>query len=206
MANSNSPQGLLPTRYVDGAMYNGACRAYYVPSTVTHNIFIGDPVLVTGGGDANGVPSLDLAVAGATNYITGAMVGIVSDGGYPGTGAVIGVTRDQPIYHPANTAQYILVADDPTLLFAVQEDSVGGAITAAVGPSSNVNLQAGAGGSTVTGYSSWMLVSAGAAAGNPTYQMRILQGLQEIDNLIGSAYAVWLCKINLHSQLNASGV
>ena len=39
------------------------------------------------------------------------MVGIVA-GGEP----IIPVTRDLTIYHPASTAQYILVADDPDLL------------------------------------------------------------------------------------------
>lgn len=204
-ANANTPHGLLPVRHTDGRFYTSACRAYYVPSTVTHNIFIGDPVLVLGGGDANGIPSVDLATAGATNYITGAMVGIVNQGGIPSIGSVSTVTRDLPVYHQASTTGYILVADDPDLLFNVQEDSVTSTISAANGPSINANLQAGGGGSTTTGYSSWMLVS-NTVANTNTFQMRIIQGVQEIDNVIGQNFAKWLCKINLHSQSNTTGV
>jgi len=205
MANVNSPHGLLPSRYRDGSVYNGACRAYYVPSSVAGNIFIGDPVLVTGGGDANGIPSVGLATAGAGNYITGAMVGIVNQGGIPSIGSVSTVTRDLPIYRQGGISNYILVADDPTLLFNVQEDSVTSTIAAATGPSINANLQAGSGGSTITGYSSWMLVSNTVATTN-TFQMRILQALQEVDNIVGQTFCKWLCQINLHSQLNLTGV
>lgn len=200
MANANNPRGLIPYRRTTGEPYNGAANIYYVPSSVGSAIYVGDPVTyLTNAGDTNtGIPAVTLATAGGSNNILGAMVGIVN-GGDP----VNAITRDLPIYHPASTAQFILVADDPDLLFLVQEDSVGGALPAGAG-NRNANLVAGAG-STFTGYSGWMLDSSTLQTTN-TLQMRIVRALQETDNAVGSNYAKWLCRINLNALLNQTGV
>lgn len=197
MANLNTPFGLWPSKYASGAPYNGAANVYYVPAAYAVNLFLGDPLLPSGTSDANGIPGVTIAVAGATNFLLGPMVGIVNDGD-----PVIAVTRDMPIYHPASTAQYILVADDPNLLFEVQEDAIGGAL-AANDAMANVDLIAGAG-ATATGYSGWLLDSSTAGVG-ATKQMRIMRNLQQVDNAIGAA-SKWLCRINLHSITNPLGV
>lgn len=202
MANANTPRGLVPYKYTWGQPYNGAYNVYYVPSTYATALFIGQPLIATGASDANGIPVVQTASAGATNYILGPMIGIV-DGGAPHV-AEITVTRDLPIYHPASTSQYILVADDPNLLFWVQEDSVGGAIATATSGMKNANLVAG-NGSTVTGYSGWMLDSSSVNTTNDI-QMRIIQALRETDNTPGEDYAKWLVKANLHSMNNLTGV
>lgn len=199
MANANTPRGLVPYKYTSGAPYNGAANIYYVPSSYATALYLGQPLIATGASDANGIPVVQTATAGATNYIIGAMVGIV-DGGDP----VVPVTQGLPVYHPASTSQYILVADDPNLLFWAQEDSVGGAITAATAGTKNIDLVAGAG-STVTGWSGWMLDSSTIGTG-ATLQMRIVSGLQEADNTIGSAYAKWLVRPNLSSYTNTTGI
>lgn len=199
MANANAPRGLVPYRRSTGEPYNGAANVYYVPASVASNIFVGDPVTwLTNSADANGIPGVTLATAGSSNYILGACVGIVNAGEPP-----ITVTRDLPIYHPASTAQYILVADDPDLLYMVQEDSVGGAMVQGA-PGRNVNLEAGSGGSTVTGLSSWMLQSSSLATTN-TLQMKILRMLEQADNAVGTN-AKWLCRINLNALTNTTGV
>lgn len=200
MANANAPRGLVPYCDTNGRLWTGAANLYYIPSTVAVNLFIGDPVLVTGGADANGIPAVDIATAGATNYITGPIVSIVN-GGSPQL-APIPVTQGLPPYHPASTAQYILVADDPNLLFSIQEDSVGGAMAAGAAMA-NADLVAGAG-STTTSQSGWMLDSSTVGTGS-TLQMRVLRLLQQSDNIIG-AYAKWLVRMNLCSQSNPTGV
>lgn len=199
MANANTPRGLIPYKYATGQPYNGAANIYYVPSTYATALYLGQPLIATGASDANGIPVVQTATAGATNYILGPMVGIV-DGGNP----VVTVTQGLPIYHTASTSQYILVADDPNLLFWAQEDSVGGAIDQTASGTKNIDLVAGAG-STVTGYSGWMLDSSTIGTGS-TLQMRIVQGLQESDNTMGSAYAKWLVRLNLSSYRNATGI
>lgn len=202
MANSNSPRGLVPYKYTWGQPYNGAYNVYYVPSTYATALYIGQPLIATGAADANGIPVVQTASAGTGNYILGPMIGIV-DGGAPHV-AEITVTRDLPIYHPASTSQYILVADDPNLLFWVQEDSDGGSIATATSGMKNANLVAGAG-STVTGYSGWMLDSSTINT-TATLQMRIIQALRETDNTPGSTNAKWLVKANLHSMNNTTGI
>jgi hypothetical protein len=199
MANANTPRGLIPYKYATGQPYNGAANIYYVPSNYATALYIGQPLIATGASDANGIPVVQTATAGTGNYILGPMVGIV-DGGDP----VVAVTQGLPIYHPASTAQYILVADDPNLLFVAQEDSVGGAITVATAGTKNIDLVAGAG-SNVTGYSGWMLDSNTVGTG-ATLQMRIVQGLQEADNTMGQDYAKWLVRMNLSSYRNTTGI
>lgn len=199
MANANAPRGLIPYRRYDGSLWNGSANIYYVPSDYATALYIGQPLIATGASDANGIPVVQTATAGATNYMIGSMVGIVN-GGDP----VVAVTRDLPIYHPASTGQYILVADDPNLLFWVQEDSVGGSIAMATAGTKNADLIAGSG-STATGYSGWQLDSSTIGTG-ATLQVRIMRGLQEADNVMASANAKWLVKINLHSILNTTGI
>ncbi len=195
MANANVPRGLIPYRRTTGEPYNGAANIYYVPSSVASNIFIGDPLTyLTSAADANGIPSVTLATAGSSNNILGACVGIVS-GGDP----VIPITRDLPIYHPASTAGYILVADDFDLLYEVQENGNMGAQA----PNRNVNLVSGTG-STVTGYSGWQLNSSTLATTN-TLQMRVIRMLQQADNVAGTN-AKWLCRINLNALTSTTGV
>lgn len=195
MANANVARGLIPYRRTTGEPYNGAANIYYVPASYGSAIYVGDPVTyVTNAGDANGIPAVQLATAGSSNYILGACVGIV-----PGGDPVLPVTRDLPVYHAASTAQYILVADDPDLLYEVQEN---GSMVAGAG-NRNANLVSGAG-STVTGYSGWMLNSSTLNTTN-TLQMRIIRLLQQADNAVGTN-AKWLCRINLHALINSTGV
>jgi hypothetical protein len=195
MANANIARGLIPYRRTTGEPYNGAANIYYVPSAVSSNIFIGDPLTwLTNAADANGIPSVTLATAGSSNNILGAMVGIVS-GGEP----IIPVTRDLNIYHPASTAAYILVADDPDLLYMVQEN---GAMVQGA-PGRNANLVSGSG-STITGYSGWMLNSSTLNTTN-TLQMKIMRMLEQADNAVGTN-AKWLCRINLNALTSTTGV
>ncbi len=199
MANSNTPRGLIPYRYTSGAPYNGSANIYAVASDYATALYVGQPLIATGASDANGIPYVQTATAGGGAYTLGPMVGIV-DGGNP----VVAVTQGLPVYHPASTLQYILVADDPNLLFWIQEDSAGGSIAMATAGMKNADLVAGAG-STVTGYSGWQLDSSTINT-TPTLQMRLISGLQEADNTMASANAKWLVKVNLHSLNNPTGV
>jgi hypothetical protein len=208
MANANIAKGLIPYRRASGEPYNGAANIYYVPASYATSIFVGDPVqIVTASADLQGIPAVQLVTAGngtdtgiATYGLIGAMVGIVA-GGEP----QIAVTRDLPVYHPASTEGYILVSDDPDLLYMVQENgNMGGATPvkgAVPGPGKNVDLVSGAG-STVTGYSGWQLGS--ASLSTTALQMRVLRMLEQADNALGTN-AKWLCRINLNQLTNSTG-
>lgn len=193
MANSNVARGLIPYRYTWGAPYNGAANVYYVPSSYGTALYIGDPVdIKSGSNDTNGLPSVILGTVGSP--FVGVVVGIV-DAGQP----VIAVTRDLAVYHPASTAQYILVADDPNLLFVVQDDASTQATAPNLWAGKNASLVSGSG-STTTGFSGWQLAASTVATTN-TLDVKIVMPLQQADNTIGSAAntnmnAKWLVKFN----------
>lgn len=198
MPNVNMPRGLVPYRHFDGSVWNGSANIYYVPSGAA-NIFLGDPVdIISANNDANGVPAVQVATSGSP--IVGVMCGIV-----PGGDPQIAVTQNMPIYHPTGTAQYILVADDPTLLYMVQDNGGTQATAPNLWAGKNANLVSGSG-STVTGYSGWQL-SAASVAGTNTLDVKIMRPLPEVDNIVSSVAntnmnAKWLVKLNNYRYAN----
>lgn len=186
MANADFARGLIPVRNAGGGVHNNALRAYTAVSTYATALFIGDPVVKSGLADANGRPGCVLATAGATNAITGVVVGF----------------EDVPSmllgYGAASTTRTVLVDDDPNSLFEIQEDAVG-ATTALADIGLNVDLIAAAG-STTTRTSGWMLDSSTKAVG-ATLQLKMVGFQERIDNTPASAKAKVLVKINLHTEV-----
>ena len=191
MANANSPFGLKPVRLASGAPYNGAANRYFVPASDATALFNGDPVIINGSGDTVGVPGAIIATAAGGNRWTGVVVGFE-----PLTTPTIPLG-----YRPASTAGYLLVADDPDLLFEIQEDSGGGAL-AVTDIGLNADLIAGAG-STVTRQSGWQLDTSTKAT-TATLQLRIVGFVQRADNEVG-ANAKILVRNNLPTQTGAAG-
>lgn len=195
MANANIPRGLIPYRMFAGGYYTGAVSVYYVPSSYATALYIGDPVdVISGSNDTIGTPAVQLASVGSP--IAGVMVGII-DGGP--AGAIVSVTQGLPIYHPASTAQYIAVADDPNLLFEVQDDASSQARAPDLWAGRNANLVSGSG-STTTGFSGWQLAASTVATTN-TLDVKIIRPLQQADNTIGTSAntnmnAKWLVRLN----------
>lgn len=177
--------GLKPVRYKDGSVYNGAANVYFVPATDATALFVGDPVIIAGSGDVEGVPTITRAAAG--DRITGVVVGFTSN-----PASTAGSDTAMTVgYRAASTADYVLVADDPTLLFEVTEDAVGGALAVAdIG--NNADLVAG-NGSTYTKLSGYALDSSTKAT--TTAQVRIERLSPVINNVLGSADTVWLVSI-----------
>lgn len=190
MGNPNNPFGMRPIRD-NGTPWSGQGRLVAFPTSQTGNIFVGDPLVPLGGTDALGVPLVGIASAGATDTVLGAFIG-PSNGPQ---GSQTTLTQDLPVYRQASILNYGFVCDDPNQLYAIQEDSVGGAIAAATGGFANGNLVSGAG-STATGLSGWMLDSSTVASGNPTFQIRVVELLRAPDNAIGN-FAIWAVRINL---------
>lgn len=193
MANANVARGLVPYRHFDGSYWNGSANLYFVPSSYATALFVGDPVdVISGSNDANGIPAVQLATVGSP--MIGSVVGIVS-GGSP----VIAVTRDLAVYHVASTAQYLLVSDDPNLLYWVQDDASSQARAPNQWAGRNANLVSGSG-STVTAFSGWQLAASTVNTTN-TLDVKIIRPLDQADNTIGSAAntnmnAKWLVKLN----------
>lgn len=190
MANANTPFGMKPVRYASGAPYNGAANVYYVPASDGTALFFNDPVIIAGTGDANGVPAVTRATAGSAGRITGSVVGFVPS-----------ATLNPYGYRPASTAGYVLVADDPNILFEIQEDAVGGAL-AVTDIGLNADLASGSG-DTNTKQSGFQLDTSTKNT-TATLQLRIEGFQQRADNEVG-ANAKVLVRINLPTQTGAAG-
>lgn len=187
MANTNAPSGFKPVRYASGACYAGAATRYHVPASDGTALYIGDPVIYAGSADANGVPTATKSSVGGR--VTGVVVGIEP------------APNITTLYRPASTAAYVYVADDPNLIFEVQEDAVGGALAAAdVGLNADMILGAG---TAATGMSGTQLDTSTKAT-TATLGWRILGFVQRPDNEIG-ANAKVLVRNNLPTETGAAG-
>ena len=193
MANVDAPSGLAPIGHLLGLNWSARCQMYCIPSTDDTNQFaIGDPVVLAGSADANGVPTITLATAG-TNPVLGC---IVSGAGATLYGGTPGVPAETPILIPATKTRdyYVLVADDPWIIFAIQEDSDGGNIAAAsIGLNANLIASAASNGYV----SGWELDSSSVTSGS-TAQVKILRARQIQGNTLGSANCVFEVLINNH--------
>ncbi len=196
MANINAPAGLVPVRYLNGSKWNGQVRTYYIASTDPNAFAIGDPLVLSGDGDTNGVAGVTLATAGVDHPVLGALAGVSSVGaaGNYGAAGSTGPTNPNTIVVPATklVGYYVLVFDDPNIIYEMQEDSLG-ANLAASDIGTNVNLVSGVNNGFISG---WMLDSnsTGTGAG---LQAKLLQKAQRSDVAIGQ-YCRWDVLINNH--------
>lgn len=191
MANSDNPLGGKPIRHKNGAPYSGSGSLYHVPVTNASELAPGDPVIVTGTADANGIPGVVLATAGATNRVTGFIIGRTN-----GEGTLL---QSDAIALPTLTEGYLLVEDDPDVVFEMQMS----AAFAVTDISNNANLLAGAASSL--GKSGWEVNSTGIAT-TATLQVKILRLVRRADNEVGANAKVEVM-INQHTQnANSLGV
>lgn len=198
MPNSNSPFGLKPVRHLLGLPLNGAVVPMYAPSGYATALFVGDPVIKVANGSnsaaikAPGVgefaigtlPEVNKCTAGATNRITGVIVGFAPDPD--------GLGR---IYRPASTERICYVCVDPFVVFEIQAD---GAIPAA-SMGLNANFIFTQSGSTVTGLSGVELNSATPAV-DATFQMLIQRAVNRADNDTTLTRAKVEVLLNIHTE------
>jgi hypothetical protein len=149
MANINSPFGFKPVKHLSGSPWNGKVNTYFVPATDATALFKGDAVKSAGSADASGkYPTVAQVAAG--DAVRGIVIGF-------GDNPYVMSHPDAPNrdYRPASVAMYAFVVDDPSVIFEVQEDSVGGALAAVdIGMVADIAVAAG---STVTGKSAMQL-------------------------------------------------
>jgi hypothetical protein len=190
MTNVAGPFGLKPLRYRSGAPYNDAATLYYT----TQNLFIGDPVVITTsamsadyyGNPAGSLRTVTRATPGTTNPITGVVVGFFAE------------QATSPVYNPASTARGVYVADDPNLIYAIQDD--GSATPTYLFAGHNAYLVTGTG-STATGLSGFTLSASTAAASQATWQLTIIRFRPIVGNTM-AAYAQWEVAINASTEVN----
>lgn len=198
MANTNAPFGLRPVRYLNGTPWTGAARPYYVPGDYDTALFIGDPVQIVGDSNDNeimGFPpgslsEVNIATGGATNRFLGPIVSILP------------TSRESLRYKPASTEAVVLVADDPNLVYWMQDD--GDATITADVIGLNAVMASGTG-STVTGRSGWVIDGSTTPAADATYQLFLMNLARIVNNEIGD-YAIWEVRNNLQTYAPAAGL
>lgn len=193
MANTDAAFGLRPVRYYSsGKPYTGAANPYFATGA-TGVIAPGDPVkrastanaTAFGGYDAGFLMQCELASAGDGNPILGVCV------------SVLPVTRESKVYRENSTNRIIMVADDPDLVFEVQDDGDGAWAVTDVGLFANL---ASGTADTTLGISRWELDGSDAPDSDYSNQV-LLTGYKRVPgNVAGSDYAVWEVMINLHQM------
>lgn len=190
MANTSRVNGLRPTKYLNGAAWNGQANLYFIPSGDGTATFVGDLVKAetTGdpagsGGQALGVPSCVQGTAGAAAI--GVIVGFLP----------VYTNLNSPQYRLASTGRYCWVVDDPAVIFEIQSNGS----NAPGDVNNNGDVVVGAG-SVLTGQSGMQMNA--TTAGTATFPFKVMGASQRQDNDITSANAKWLVKINNH-QLSA---
>jgi len=154
-------------------------------------------VISGGSADTNGVPNI--AIYGGTGAIRGVIVGLGTKEGLIANPNNLNIT-----YRPASdpAVWYAMVADDPNIIFEVQENSNGTQL-AATEVGLNTVLKSGTGNGYLSG---WLLSSVTDAtpATTATLAIRLLGLARRQDNAFG-AYAKWLVKINVHELGTGTG-
>lgn len=161
--------GMKPVRHRNGSPYNGECSMYYIPSTDASTIGIGEAMKLVNAMDASSEVSV-VAQAAAGDALIGVVVGFPSDA--VGTSAI---PLSGPPYRRASTGCYVLIADDPDLIFQIQEDADSGVVSAAnIGAHANADIvvvSATANADVGTGISKTLLDSSTAAATSATLKI-----------------------------------
>lgn len=192
MANVNQPKGFVPSRYQNANPFTGASNMYCIPSSDGNQFNVGDAVKTVAGGDANGIPNVTKAAG--TDAVRGVIIGVLP-AGYNNP-SLVGVNLDLTVQNiPATKtkAYYVLVADDPEILFEIQDDG----LSALTATSCNKNASFTVANPTSPGQNSASVLSTASIGTVNTLNLKLVGLVQKPDNAFG-VYAKWLVKFNLH--------
>lgn len=201
MANSDTPFGLRPYRYLNGAPWNGQVNIYYHSSGDSTALYKGDVVQVddTNGADTTGkYPAVMQHVAAQVDNV-GVVVGF---GNTPQLAA--DVTNLARRYCPAATAMYLAVVDDPNVIFVAQEDS-DTSIMAATSCLASFDIIVGTG-STTTGISGMEIDSSSEGTTGTLRVMRLADWTDASGSNAIGAHAKWEVMLAEHHYRYEAGV
>ena len=198
MANVSRINGFKPVKHLNGSPYNGQANIYELVANDGTLTNVGDLVKADGG-------------TGTTNYptcIRGGTSGEVTSGLYLGVvvGFIIldgtsGANQTQPsldvpnqVSRAASTKRLALVADDPTLIFEVQDGGTVPCTKTLIGMNTGFLATVG---STVTG-ASGMTTGTTAPTTTNSLPLKIMGIVNSPDNEPAAAYQKLLVMINQH--------
>jgi len=208
MANTNRPWGLKPVKSLIAGDFDGRGNVYHIISSdSTSSYHIGDVVKLSGTGDANGIPGCTKFAAGdaagGSGINGGGPVGVILAVGTGPKGPWINPDDLTKLYSPQVKTKeyYALVADDPFLIYEVQEGGSGTALAAtAIGLNANLTIVA-----AHTGVVSSTILDNSSEATTIGLDVRLLGLAQTPGNAFG-AYARWLVMLNSHAYKMTTGV
>lgn len=184
---TNAPQGLVPVRYLNGAAWNDATNEYPIASGYASNIGKGDPVAALADG------TIGIGVAGAT--CRGVFMGCKfyqPDGTYRFQNNWIASATIA-----ANTTVAALIADDPNIVFNIQEtDASGAAGTPLALADVNLNINFRIGTPNSIGISTSSINNATEQT-TSTLNLKILNLAPYPTNVVGN-FANWDVTWNVH--------
>lgn len=189
MSNPNRPVGLAPVKHLNGMTWNGQVNMYVILSTNNSIFGVGSIVKSFAGGDANGVPAL--ALAAASDVCRGVIVAVVPLQATDPVGPIPATkTRDY----------YVLVCDDPTVIFEAQFDNTSAFATANLNNNANFTVVAPSG---ISPFAGTVLTGAATTQALP---IKLLGKVQRPDVDL-SANTRMLCMFNQHELMgNTAGL
>lgn len=182
--NVSTPMGLRPVGTLGSAGYMGRIQTFVALAADTTAIGIGDPVVMTGTADADGIPVVTRLTQAGTTAILGAVVGVVPNPADLTLG-----------YRKASTLMKVMVDTDPNTVYEIADsNSVQTTCIAATDIGNNATLSLGTV-DTTTGNGKTVL---GTTIGTTTtLNVKILGLSPKVGNAIGD-YAKYLVLINNH--------
>lgn len=114
MANVDRTNGFIPIGTLSGGPYNGQGQLCYkaAGTTVTNDLFVGDPVVLSGTGDADGVMSVTKATFASGNPIFGVVTAVKLDPAH----------RDRATWIDGADTGYVTVDTSLDTIYLVQLD------------------------------------------------------------------------------------
>lgn len=185
--NTNAPQGLKPVRYMDGTPYTGKTNVYNIASGYATALGENHPVAVLSDG------TLGVGVAGSQCR------GVLRSVEYYTSAGVFTQSNNWPASTTVKTGTVVkaFVADDPTLVFDVQEtDGSSGAGTPLALADKNLNINFVIGAPNTMGISTTSINNTTENT-TSTLNLKILALSDYPGNAVGN-YANWLCTWNTH--------
>ncbi len=199
MANLIGPRGFVPSRYRDGTAWSGGGNMYHIPAADTNQYNVGDAVKSSANGDANGIPDVT-KITNGTDTARGVIVGCLLAN--PNTVSFLGSNLDLTVQNiPATKTKdyYVLVVDDPAVLFELQDDGLA-ALTAT---SCNKNATYTVANPTSPQQNSATVLSTASVATTATLSLKIMGLVQRPGNGFG-VNANWLVMFNEHEFQGAT--
>ncbi len=188
MANIDAPFGLKPIRHLNGNPWNGQTEKCLVEDSYAVNVFVGDPVIITGTAGSDVTTGHHKVVNVATDADTNRIYGVVT--------SIEPMLSDlSKTYIPASTGGYVYVCSDPDVIFIVQDE--GGTVLDGDSIGANAVLESATAGSTVTGLSGWELDTADTPAADASNQV-IIMGVHAVEGNAFGAHCIWEVLISNH--------